>query len=695
MKIDKKILLAPLMATSLSAFSGSYDGPQVDVDIIMHPPAKYDYCAKYVDSTVRVYRACEFGVDEASRMAQRYAGGWGQIDGFLQGYTWGLYKAATAFQNDEQEMKEGAALVDSLDEYLQVGIDAGISAGVTNGTQEAKQEVRKRFNMAVDSGVFPSAKIQLPTISYAGESNAYSKYVGNIPTIAQELSETAEDLEIYNAYDATYLSGVKVYTPGELWTFNGKYEFEKDKWDNPYRAFNVWVGLPLATHANFENLNVNAEIDPTTGALVVDYKGIFEDAFKKSYSYYVNYYYSINFHTEIETGQVTGEAMGIQVGKSVARTKGLAQAFDRKFKESSKLYYAESFEDAYTSAFKTEYDVYANNPQVSFQLQDVIGVIEDGVLQAGEEFKLVFKAVNVGGVGTTLNATISGDVVNGNAQSFSIRKLSSGTFVTNVIGKIDPRLKPREKATIRLTINGKTDSIGEMINNLVEIIGTSFEVDPVRGTGAIVVRTKNVSTVTAPFEAVAGLSVGGMEIQKAFGKVLVAGEIEALRLTFSNVDPLALIMDGVDMNVQISFGKNTVDQQSISIKSNDRDNDLVDYFVELINDRGVVPAGITKEGRLEKVRLVLKDLNFAETKRGKKATNDYAKAPQRTIIGKLVAAKKASGRSAEIVKQFDLMARLLYPARKNLNQFLFWGKKVDYDKLLKELSETGNLKDLK
>ncbi len=697
MKDFKKTFSLMCIAATIcgSAVAAHYDGPQVDVDIILHPPAKYDYCARYEESTVKVYRACEFGVDEASRMAQRFAGGQGKIDGYLQGYTWGLYKMATTYQNDSNEMKDGAAIVDSLDQYLQSGINAGIRTGKANGAQEATQEVRNRFYQAVNSGNFPSSKIIIPTITYSGESNAYQKYVGSIITVEQILAETEQALGIYDDYDTVYLGEIDVLTTKDLWGYNGNYKFGEEQWYNKNKALNAWMRLPLSTHAKYQNLNVNAEVDATTGILVVDYQEVFQDAFKNSYSYYVNYYYSINFHSELENGQLHGEAFGIQAGKRVARDKGLAEAFNKKFKESSKLSYADAFRNAYNDAFRATYQDFSNNPKLSLRLVDVVGTINDGVLQAGEEFTVVFKVTNAGGVSSSLRASTYGDIIEGKNQSFNIGKLSKQTFVSKVIGRTDPRLKPRERAVIHLNVNGLTDSINETINNLVEFLGASYDADVVQGSGALVVKTKNISTVAAPTNIVATLKQGGTVINTVYGKVLAAGETESLRLTFDNIDPLELIMNGVSFSAEITFGRAVVDRVSLTIKSSDRDNDLIDYFIQLVNNNAVIPSKTTKTQRLEKVRLILKDLNFAETKRGKKARNDYSKAPNKTIIGKLVAAKKAVTNTTSIIEEFHRMGQLLYPARKNLDQFLFWGKKVDYDKLLNQLSKTGRKRDLR
>ena len=120
------ILSVVMSANSFAQYRGYYDGPAVDVNFGATKPAKYAECDRFRDNTIARYLySCEFGRDEADRMAERFGGGNGKIQGYLRGYAWGLYKSERAYENDQTEYAKGAAAVDSIGNSMKSGLEAG------------------------------------------------------------------------------------------------------------------------------------------------------------------------------------------------------------------------------------------------------------------------------------------------------------------------------------------------------------------------------------------------------------------------------------------------------------------------------------------------------------------------------------------------------------------------------------------
>lgn len=387
------------------ALAGVYDGPAVDVNFINQKPAQYAECDQY--KTLPEYKACDFARDEAERMATRFGGGNGRIQGYLRGFSWGLYKTTKASQNDGTEMARGAAAIDGTGDYqskIQSGLQQGIADGQTRGASQGKSDAIARFSEAMDTGRTPNRTIKIPTVDYAGPQVGYEQLVGKPKTVAdvlqQDINEDLGHLRVYDSWDETYLGERKPLTLQQLWFDNGTYVFQKEAWFDPNLAFQTWLQRPIDTRPKYNSLNQDAPA-PAPGAPAVDLQAVFRKSFVNCYSYYVNYYFSQTFFQNMDDGQVAGEMVGTQVGKRLAFEAGLVQAFNKRFQESARTTFYAAYNDAYTSSFNTNFDDYLNNPKIAVEFTGVVGESNMGIIQPGERITPVFTVRNYGGARTS------------------------------------------------------------------------------------------------------------------------------------------------------------------------------------------------------------------------------------------------------------------------------------------------------
>jgi len=693
LNLKNGVALALLMVQAPSVFAVGYDGPRVDYNFIYQEPSQYKICDQYAN--LETYKACDTAHDSAKSFASRFGGQEGKLEGYLRGYSWGLYKAVNAFQNNSQVMDEGARAVNTLDGYLARGIQAGQAQGSKDGSVRGQQEARNRFHAAVNTGKFPSKEILIPGTSYEGESNAYAKYVGSIPTVEQILKEDSNlgDLPIYGSFNGTILRERENRSPFYYWFSDGTYRFETRFWDEGPAALETWTKRSGDQNViAYDRYVADPAIDPSTGKRLVE---IFRDSFVKTYQYYVSFYFSVNFQQNIDQGQLVGEALGTQIGKRIAQTKGLAKAFDVKFKESSKASYRGSFESSYRGDFNSVFDDYANNPKISIDLVDVIGADNDGIIQPGENFSVLFKVVNAGGRGTGLNVSVSGNVQNGQVlTNYQIGALTGSQIQTETIGQIDPRLSPRETAQITLNVNGIRDTFGQVVNRLVEIRGQGGSLNILKGAGQITIDAENLATVATPGVVSAELKLKGRTYTEVAGQ-LGAGAVQRILLSYTGLDPLELITGEAVAVVSLKHNDTVLDTREIKLGSSSRVEDLVSYFDQVANGKGTLASGVSAAERTEELKRILASWNSSEVDRnsGRGGHNMYRKEPETTIVGKLARTFTASVQSESAKEQYDLLAKVLIKEREKFKSFIgIAPKRSHYTDLVRTFSKNKKLK---
>ena len=691
---------------SRSIASVRYDGPGVDVNLINHPPEKYGYCDRYSNASAREYKACIFGRDEAERVAERYGGGNGRVQGYLRGYAWGLHKTTQAYENDASEMDNGARAVDGLGGYMQSGLDAGIREGQSQGQSRGNSDAIDRFQKIVNTGRNPDATVRVPETTYEGVDNGYETYVGQVPT-AKEIAQkelSLGELPVYTDWDATYLGEKHSFTVWDMIFDDGIYAFESAYWYDPQKALNAWFQMPLRTRGDYDNLNIPplyrdlppvAHPSPTPSGVpvaepqreMIDLQAIFRDSYGKSYSYYVSYYFSSKFYEFLDMGQLEGETVGVQIGKRVAYYRGLERAFNKKFKESSKATFRDAFVGSYTSTFNSTFADYNSNPKLSLSFKGITESEKDGIFQPGEAFSCKFDMKNVGGVGTPLSISVSGDIIEGKVLSDSIGRLMSKNYTTAEIAKIDPRIPSRSNARILLNVNGLTDDYSQQILKMMQFSSADARVDVVAGNGEITANVTNMATVRTPGLVAVTLKLNGADVITQQVGFVEAGATTRVVLPYANIDPMKLINGDIGAQVILKMGDAITDTGELSLHAEDRTRELAAYFNALINGRGFVPAGQDRSARVGTVSSQLLQANQAETQRYRKGKgNPWKDSPNSTIIGKVVRQFHSLGQSEDALVAYDTMGRSMWADRKNLKKFLFWGaKRKSYEKLCKEL----------
>ncbi len=691
--IGKKVALAALLLSAPAVFAVGYDGPRVDYNFIYQEPSQYKICEQYTG--IDAYKACDNAHDSAKSFASRFGGQEGKLEGYLRGYSWGLYKAVNANINNATVMDEGGRMVSTLDGQLQRGIQAGQNAGAGDGSVRGAQEARNRFYAAINTGKMPSKDIVLPATSYQGESGAYAKYVGQIPTVEQILKEDGNlgELPIYGSFSDTLLRDRAERSPYSYWFSDGTYRFETKYWDEGPAALETWIKRSNDQNViGYDRLNADTTIDAASGKRLVD---IFRDSFVKTYQYYVSFYFSVNFNTNLEMGQLQGESLGTQIGKRIAQTKGLAKAFDAKFLESSRSSYRGAFESTYRRDFTATYEDFANNPKLTIDFVNIVGKDNDGIIQPGEDFGVIFKISNAGGRGTGLNISVSGNVQNPKViDNLQIAALTASQVTTEMIGQIDPRLSPRETAQLTLNVNGVKDTYGQVVNRLVEIRGANQSLNIFKGAGQISVDAENLATMATPGVVSAELKLNGKTYTEIAGRI-AAGDTQKIILSFNGLDPLALITSQATAVVTLKHNDSVLDTREISLTSGNRVEDLVSYFDQLANDKGTVPSGIGANDRVEEVRKLVTSWNSSEVDKNSSrgGTNMYRKDPESTIVGKLARNFRAGTQSEVAKDRYDTLAKVVIKERSKFKSFLgIAPKKSHYTDIVREFAKNKKLK---
>ena len=249
-------------------FNGRYDGPPPEFrrDQWERSLSAFSFCDKYRNATAKHVLTCGAAVEEARNMAARYAGGHGKEDGYLRGYAWGLNQGIQSFQNSEAEMQRGETAVGSLDQYMSNAAVEGQTAGSKDGDSLGVTEARNRFSKAVDTQVMPNQAIQVPAASFNPTQDAYSSFVGRIPTPDEILRRDRYGrMGFYDSFDHTYAGSDWHERNGrDMWSHDGVYNGNSGQWVDGDRAFRVWLDIPNPRRQLYNNLNQDFSYNEVT-----------------------------------------------------------------------------------------------------------------------------------------------------------------------------------------------------------------------------------------------------------------------------------------------------------------------------------------------------------------------------------------------------------------------------------------------
>lgn len=695
----RKSSLMILAALSVSNAWAGYDGPKIDYNFVDQEPGEYRICfTPEYQKDVPTLNMCNLAKGEARILAERFGGGNGRIEGYLRGFSWGLYSQVKAYQNNGDEMARGAAAVTAANyrDRMESGLNAGRNDGARDGNSQGRAEAEKRWSAAVDTGQAPSAEFTIPATNYQGVDDAYQRYVRSPHTIQQILKEDINDelkqIKVYGTWDSDTLGDIQQHSIWDFWFDNGEYRFQIDGWKYSPAALDIWYKRPNFSKTDYNTIQQTAPLkDPKNPALGrVDMKPVFDKVFKEVYEYYVNFYFSREFKRNIDDGQVAGRIGGMEAGRLIAFETGLMQAFNSTFKESAKGEYRGAYETAYTTGFKAIYLDYAEHPKLDLQLKAITGDVDDGIIQPGEAIAAQFIIRNKGGKPAEMTASLEGDVVDAKLQKFNIAALRSSTFDTLFIARINPRLQARQKARITLHVrapdNDKFDSIDQTVLRLIELKNLQTQMEPLAGTGRVRVAMENISTRQPPRELKLQLLVDGQVFEDRTINTVDPQSIRSETFELSGIDPVALLNGNIPVQVSVRMNEVAMDAKTSTLGVADRYTEITRYFDLLVNGKGYVPSDIEPADRLAEIKNWIVSRNVRQVK-ARTSLNIWKDAPQSTVIGRMLSLMRANGQTDASRDAYDALGKEFMKSKSLFGKGMFFRSEmgVSYENLVKDL----------
>lgn len=695
-------------------YNGRYDGPGPGFkrDQWERRPSGFAHCNKYRNETGKHVLACGDGIDAAMAMANKYAAAHGREDGYMRGYSWGLSQAINYYQDNPEELQRGEDQVESLDSYLNPARTEGQTAGTREGMSLGATEAKGRFYRAVDTNVMPNPNIQTPAVNFNPTQDAYTRYVGAIPTPEDILRKDRYGrLGFYESYDRNYGGGRewKERNPRDLWSRNGDYKDNSGNWINGDFAFDRWLEVSGPGRRKYDSLvyfnqvtdagRMPAQEKPEDGhpqrpggpgrpvttpetpvtpvapvpvVVVVDYKAIFKEAFIQAYNAYAPVEYSQNYHASIDNGQRDGESVGYEVGSEIAQKKGMARAFNRRFAQLSYSTYQQAFTNNFSSSFNSTFNDYKNKAYLSLDFLGLIGADENGVIEPGEDFAVKFKVTNVGGAASNLEYTVSGDVTDVKTLKDSIAPISTKTITSSNIGEILNTLEDGASGSYTLNVNGMKEQLWQAIKRPLAFTDVAANTSPVEGSGMYNVTIANISTVAVNGIITIDLKINGNVVKSVIGSPMKASEKKTYSLDFSKLDPLVWITNAYNVEIALKYNNTVFSKKVLTLSHPDSIEGLAQYYTRLINEKGIFPATTSVENRTAEIKNLLVSRNSKEVQDSVKGfDNLYKSAPEKTIAGKIARAKEAYlSNSPKALGEFTSLADAMSPDAKKFDSFL-------------------------
>lgn len=688
MKSNSMLLFSTLslvlagVAHAQSANTGYYNGPRVDVNIVQNPPAQYQECReKYINSTARIYSACSFGVDEARRMAERFGGGKGRIEGYLRGFSWGLYSSVQSNRSNAEAMALGAAMNSDLLGRIERAARDGSTKGRAVGESKGSSEARKRFTQALDSGTQPSDQVgTIPAPTFQSSYNdPYQQIVGKAQTLEEMLKAPVEDLSrirVYSSYDSVYLGDVPAFNLFDYFFSDGTYRFEMAQWVDPQAAIRQWLNRPIDTKPQYEALGtdqVQVPVQnpqpgaPATTAQIVELKEIFRKSFINAYGWYVNYYFSQNFYTNLDEGQRVGESIGKQVGLRYAREAGLVQSFNDKFKRDERAAYEGVYADAYLRGFQQTFMDYSNNPKPEVDNFELIGELDDGILQPGERLAVSFRVKNYGKPGTTGTATLEGvrDAVA--SRDIQMPGLRTTVVRTDFMGSVPSDVQASALLNIGLTLSGQGFGAFTVLQNARvtrQVTPLGIEIRPMASTGEaiVLISVKNNSRLNSAASVRVVLQDNrGKVLDENLG-IIRGNQVATAQFELGGYSPLDLIRGpGVQVRGQMYLGDLAVGELSGTILSQNPVRDLAQAYAEQSQDASRV--NLSRAIQTELVSAIEGEAKQIERK-------GYDRLGDGTYLQQTLNAFRGRSQSMAAKEAYSSLARSLWPIRKNFTNFI-------------------------
>lgn len=357
---------------------------------------------------------------------------------------------------------------------------------------------------------------------------------------------------------------------------------------------------------------------PEPPHVYINLKEVFERAFSESYPRFADFYFNKAFYEASDEGAEQGEIYGAIIGKRLAFYAGQEMGFNQAFQAAYNDAYMRAFETAYNQKFQETYADYATHPKLTFSLKKVVGLVEDGIFQAGEAIRIDYNVRNIGGVAVPLTVTVQGKLNDIKTESLDLAALSEQAVSSGQMASIAAGFHNRDRLAVTLVINGVADSSGAQgltIQDVAELIDGTLQVNPNLGSGTLLVKFKNNMTI----ETTDGLNIvysdGARTYASVKTPVLKPKEVSQVLLQFDHIDPLQIMSSkGIPTFLKMTLGSQT-DQRDYSIGVSNPRFARIDYLDLLVRNRAstfFVPQGSSRDSQLAKVRSIVKADNEKE-----------------------------------------------------------------------------------
>ena len=696
----KTYFLASVMLTSLTGNSALAEYSSSEVGVSRHyRPNVSDDCSKLKPDEVD--HACDAGVLEGARLAERWGTANGFKEGYLRGFARGLNQMALANQSNAAQIQAGAGQVTQVSrfsQYMQSARDMGSTQGSSDGHSAGASEVSGRFWGAVGKGQLPSRQFAIPQTHYLGVNNGYRDrgpaIVKSPQQILQQDLMNLDRIDPYSSWDNVYAERDSNMHIWQYWSADGAYNYDSSRWmygNRESEDWNMWQrrGDRSGVYARYRDPLKVADGKDDKGNpkfKTVNLQAVFERGFKKAYHDYIAYFFSQGAYQGYEHGLNYGNIVGTQLGQKIAQQTGMIQEFDRQFKAESITTYPESYANAYRQSFESTYTEYATNPKLSVRIDRVIGHSDDGILSPGEPVSLLFTLTNIGGVAPdNVTVTLEGNVVQVVEEKLPvIARLAARQYNTRILGVIDPALLTRARAHIDLMVNGVRTSHSESVYNQIGLNGVQHQIDILRGEGTIDISLANLSTVKSAGAVTVNLAIGNVSVTGSAAS-LAGHEAKTVTLNIAGLDPLTLITTGLTGNFQLMMNNQLQESGRLVVKSENTAANLVRYFDQLATGRGVIGSAASLDARIGEVAAMIMAINHKEV------TSDFDGNPWKTIppssiLDSVVALYKAAPQTPASAAYYDALGQKFWDDRINLGRFIFKSEaRSAYEELTKTL----------
>jgi hypothetical protein len=682
----------------------TYTGPRANVNVYQKSPdGNFAFCDNDPQArlTKDTYAACVKAFAGAKAMAENCAQGNGEIDGYRRGFSWAFSNSLMSTQKDPRAYADGQNSILS-DRNIAPFIQQQAEASNRNTFAEAQGRgaslAIQRFTDFVDSGRsraggVPSNVLPNPIPVPAHGSPYQNPYVSLLPGQFRSIDDLinqaqfdANRLSFINRYDPVYGFNRPQINLRGMYFSDGIYNPNANMCGNVDQVFARWVQndrlgkgvyggyapkgpsvakdgtVPGATKGDAGPGRPGPGTAPTKGDVASgqaapqepNLQEIYSRAFRQAYATFSDYYYSQGFYRYIDIGQYDGVNQGRDIGTNFAYQTGRRDAFNNSFFQVESGIYTQNAVNGYDSGFNSKYNEYLNSAQPAFQLLEVVGEVDDGIIQPNERFAVRVLVKNYGGKGTSFPAQIAGNVTESQGFTVQAPALSAQEIVSPISARV--AAASGNNASVVLQVAGRELPLNQYVTNQVTPTNISLDASIPSGIAKVTVTVVNHSRVKSYDVVKVNLVDSLNHTQSQNVGFLEAGQSAPVTFTISDYNPLDLIDGKVNLQAQSFLGSLNIGTQSVSVRSANPMLDLALAF-----DAAVQQA--TPSGFLQTIQSRI--YSEIRTEALAQGTSDYNNT-DRTFLASLIKAKTSHAQSKDAQAKYSALADFLEPIHKEM-----------------------------